>query len=319
MPRSRARSRRSMPSRRSVKKSMTSGSTSRTSRRVARPPRGGRRRAGRGVTDPGTRCGSQPRVRRSGADRGSAPGDRLAVDLSAGRSRGHRRAVSPDEIPGRRARRPGGGLRRHPGGSTRCQGRGGPGRRNVRGAAPRSGRNERRDDRRGCMAGHVSLRVRHRPVARQGRGDPRRIPRRRRAGRAGPQSVPRRDRRGAHRAAAAPRPPDRTADGDSTRAADPLRRRPGGDPPVRCHGRDHGGAAAVDCKWGARGISADVLHQLDDARTHAADDDERLRAVLVIFDSVRSCTARLERQTAPLAGTEIVGLETLDRLAGTAS
>ena len=31
-----------------------------------------------------------------------------------------------------------------------------------------------------------------------------------------------------------------------------------------------GAAAAVDCKWGARGISADVLHQLDDARTHAA-------------------------------------------------
>jgi hypothetical protein len=76
-----------------------------------------------------------------------------------------------------------------------------------------------------------------------------------------------------------------------------------------------GAAAAVDCKWGARGISADVLHQLDDARTHAADDDERLRAVLVIFDSVRSCAARLERQTAPLAGTEIVGLETLDMLA----
>jgi len=80
-----------------------------------------------------------------------------------------------------------------------------------------------------------------------------------------------------------------------------------------------GGAAAVDCKWGARGISADVLHQLDDARTHAADDDERLRAVLVVFDSLRSCTVRLERQTAPLAGIEIVGLETLDQLAGTAS
>jgi hypothetical protein len=80
-----------------------------------------------------------------------------------------------------------------------------------------------------------------------------------------------------------------------------------------------GRAAAVDCKWGARGISADVLHQLDDARTHATDDDERLRAVLVIFDSLRSCTARLERQTAPLAGTEIVGLESLDELAGAAS
>ena len=80
-----------------------------------------------------------------------------------------------------------------------------------------------------------------------------------------------------------------------------------------------GRAAAIDCKWGARGISADVLHQLDDARTHAADDDERLRAVLVIFDSMRSCRARLEHQTAPLAATEIIGLETLDQLAGTAS
>jgi hypothetical protein len=80
-----------------------------------------------------------------------------------------------------------------------------------------------------------------------------------------------------------------------------------------------GGAAAVDCKWGARGISADVLHQLDDARTHALDDEAQLRAVLVIFDSLRSCSARLERQTAPRAGTEIVGLETLDQLAGAAS
>ena len=80
-----------------------------------------------------------------------------------------------------------------------------------------------------------------------------------------------------------------------------------------------GAAAAVDCKWGARGISADVLHQLDDARTHAADDDERLRSVLVIFDSLRSCGVRLERQTAPVAGTEIVGLETLDELAVLAS
>ena len=32
-------------------------------------------------------------------------------------------------------------------------------------------------------------------------------------------------------------------------------------------------AEAWDCKWGARGINADVLHQLDDARSHAADED----------------------------------------------
>ena len=80
-----------------------------------------------------------------------------------------------------------------------------------------------------------------------------------------------------------------------------------------------GSATAVDCKWGARGISADVLHQLDDATTHAADDDERLRAVLVVFDSLRSCAVRLERQTAPHVGTQIIGLETLDELAAPAS
>jgi hypothetical protein len=74
-------------------------------------------------------------------------------------------------------------------------------------------------------------------------------------------------------------------------------------------------SAAIDCKWGARGISADVLHQLDDARTHAMDDDERLVAILVVFDAELSCAVRLERQTAPHDGTEIVSLETLDRLA----
>jgi hypothetical protein len=76
-----------------------------------------------------------------------------------------------------------------------------------------------------------------------------------------------------------------------------------------------GAALAVDCKWGARGISADVLHQLDDARTHAADDDERLDVALVVFDAARSCEVRLARQTAPTEGTRIVPLEALDELA----
>lgn len=80
-----------------------------------------------------------------------------------------------------------------------------------------------------------------------------------------------------------------------------------------------GASVAVDCKWGARGISGDVLHQLDDASTHAADDDERLGAVLVIFDSLVSCDVRLERQTAPHAGTELIALETLDELAAAPS
>jgi hypothetical protein len=76
-----------------------------------------------------------------------------------------------------------------------------------------------------------------------------------------------------------------------------------------------GAAEAWDCKWGARGISADVLHQLDDARTHADDEGESLRVGLVVFDAERSCRARLERQTAPTSGTIIIALETLDRLA----
>lgn len=76
-----------------------------------------------------------------------------------------------------------------------------------------------------------------------------------------------------------------------------------------------GAALAVDCKWGARGISADVLHQLDDARRHAAADDERLDVGLVVFDAERSCRVRLERETAPSAGIRIVPIEALDALA----
>jgi hypothetical protein len=77
-----------------------------------------------------------------------------------------------------------------------------------------------------------------------------------------------------------------------------------------------GAAEAYDCKWGARGIGADVLHQLDDARRHAADEGERLTAVLVIFDAARTCQTRLARQTAPKQGLRMVTFETLDRMAG---
>ena len=76
-----------------------------------------------------------------------------------------------------------------------------------------------------------------------------------------------------------------------------------------------GAAEAYDCKWGARGINADVLHQLDDARTHAADEDETLRVALVVFDARRSCEVRLSRQTAPHDATAVVTLESLDELA----
>lgn len=76
-----------------------------------------------------------------------------------------------------------------------------------------------------------------------------------------------------------------------------------------------GAAEVFDCKWGARGINADVLHQLDDARSHAAEEDETIRVALVVFDAERSCEVRLAQQTAPTAGTALVALETLDRLA----
>ncbi len=77
-----------------------------------------------------------------------------------------------------------------------------------------------------------------------------------------------------------------------------------------------GASEAYDCKWGARGINADVLHQLDDARAHAADEDERLDVALVVFDARRSCDVRLDRETAPHEATGLVTLETLDDLAG---
>ncbi|MFI5260071.1 MAG: hypothetical protein ACHQ01_10770 [Candidatus Limnocylindrales bacterium] len=70
-----------------------------------------------------------------------------------------------------------------------------------------------------------------------------------------------------------------------------------------------------DCKWGARGINADVLNQLDDARAHAADEDVRLRVAIVVFDARRSCEIRLARSTANREGTRLVALEMLDDLA----
>ena len=75
-------------------------------------------------------------------------------------------------------------------------------------------------------------------------------------------------------------------------------------------------AEAWDCKWGARGINADVLHQLDDARSNAAEEDAALRVGLVVFDARRSCEVRLDRQTAPWSATALVAIETLDELAG---
>jgi hypothetical protein len=76
-----------------------------------------------------------------------------------------------------------------------------------------------------------------------------------------------------------------------------------------------GAAEAYDCKWGARGVNADVLHQLDDARGHAADEEERLDVALVVFDARLSCEVRLDGQTAPHDAIRFVTLESLDGLA----
>ncbi len=74
-------------------------------------------------------------------------------------------------------------------------------------------------------------------------------------------------------------------------------------------------AEAYDCKWGARGIGSDVLHQLDDARGHAFDEETRLVTALVVFDARRSCLVRLARQTAPIVAVGLASLEDLDDLA----
>jgi hypothetical protein len=69
-----------------------------------------------------------------------------------------------------------------------------------------------------------------------------------------------------------------------------------------------------DCKWGARGINADVLNQLDDARAHAADEEMPLQVAMVVFDARRSCEIRLDRSTAEHSLTRLVALESLDEL-----
>ena len=69
-----------------------------------------------------------------------------------------------------------------------------------------------------------------------------------------------------------------------------------------------------DCKWGARGINADVLNQLDDARANAAEEEIALRVAIVVFDARRSCELRLARSTARHDGTSLVAIEAIDSL-----
>ena len=75
-----------------------------------------------------------------------------------------------------------------------------------------------------------------------------------------------------------------------------------------------GATEAYDCKWGARGINDDVLHQLDDARA-----TQPTRTSRLAWPS--SCSTPIGRarcdwaQYAPHAGTSIVTIESMDRLA----
>ena len=75
-------------------------------------------------------------------------------------------------------------------------------------------------------------------------------------------------------------------------------------------------AEVYDCKWGARGINADVLNQLDDAQVHATAEGARVLVALVVFDARRSCEVRLARSSAPRGQTRLFGLETLRKLGG---
>jgi len=79
-----------------------------------------------------------------------------------------------------------------------------------------------------------------------------------------------------------------------------------------------GSPEAWDCKWGARGIKGEVIHQLDDARRGAADEGGRLLVGLIVFDARRSCEVRLVRERGPVAleGLRLISIESLDRLAG---
>ena len=74
-------------------------------------------------------------------------------------------------------------------------------------------------------------------------------------------------------------------------------------------------AEVYDCKWGARGINAEVLLQLSLAQRHAAEESVRLTPALVVFDARLSCQVRLAR-LASSAGVRLVSIETLDALAG---
>ena len=70
-----------------------------------------------------------------------------------------------------------------------------------------------------------------------------------------------------------------------------------------------------DCKWGARGIDATLLAELEDARIRAAASGVRIAIGVVAFDSAPVVAARLGIVRAPREKTRLITLETLGRLA----
>lgn len=70
-----------------------------------------------------------------------------------------------------------------------------------------------------------------------------------------------------------------------------------------------------DCKWGARGIDASLLAELEDARIRAAGSSARIAIGVVAFDTAAIVAARLTIVRAPREKTRFITLETLGRLA----
>ena len=121
-----------------------------------------------------------------------------------------------------------------------------------------------------------------RPSCRPRREPPCGLPRGRQSRRAGPQLVPRRHRRGVDREAA--RPPSGPVRRERRVLFDGVRR----DPPLRRHGRAAGEAGGLRLQMGRPGHQRRRPDQLDDAQSHAADEDIELTVALVVFDARRS-------------------------------
>ena len=77
---------------------------------------------------------------------------------------------------------------------------------------------------------------------------------------------------------------------------------------------ERAGSGGARLQVGSPGINADVLHQLDDARAHAAAEDVPSVA-LVVFDAERSCASGSRARPRRMRATAFVTLESLDRLA----